>query len=121
MASSYVVLVVFSIVALAIPGSIILFSRLIRHRKPSSSASRLNFESGEHTIGVSSGIVHEYFHYFTSFLAFEVVAVVLIFWVYAVPSVSMLTDIYVFGFLAFAVLLQYVVILFAAGGAPSHG
>ena len=121
MALSYVVLLVLAAVSIAIPASLILVSRLIRMRRASSASSRLNFESGEQTIGTGASLMSEYFHYFTGFLAFEIVAALAILWAYSEGVLPVTVDYYFFGLLAFAVIMGLFVLLLASRRGVHHG
>ena len=113
MASDYVALLVFIVIALIVPAAMLLMSMFLQIRRKQNTVSGLNFESGERTIGGRTSIMQEYFHYFTGFMAFEVVTVVFILWVYVEGFLTVLTDYYVLGFLAFSLLLEYFVVLLA--------
>ncbi len=80
MASAYLEILVFAIFSIAFPSSIIGLSRLLGPRLPQNTVSKLNFESSEESTGSRLSIMKEYFHYFSSFLAFEIIAVVVIVW-----------------------------------------
>ena len=81
MAPVYIAILVFVIFSILFPASLILFSKLVRKRSEPNAASMLNFESSEESVGNRLTIMKEYFHYFSSFLAFEVIAAVLLVWV----------------------------------------
>lgn len=113
MASGYIALLVFMFVALVVPASLLLASLFLRVRRKQNPVSGLNFESGERTVGGHTGIMQEYFHYFTGFLAFEVVSAIFIVWVYASGALSGRTDDYVIAFMVMSLFLEYFVILLA--------
>jgi len=120
MALSYLSIAILAVIALIVPSSLILASKLIRLRKDSNRVSRQNFESAEHTIGSGSSVMAEYFHYFTGFLAFEVIVAVLLLWVYVQNYLTQATDLYFFGFLIFAMVMGYLVMLFAVKRGAGH-
>lgn len=113
MASGYIALIVFVVIAVVVPVSLILTSILLRIKKRQNSVSGLNFESGERSTGIRIGIMQEYFHYFTGFMAFEIVTVVFVLWVYVEGLLTARIDYYVLGFLGFSLLLEYFVVLLA--------
>ncbi|MGA3020894.1 MAG: NADH-quinone oxidoreductase subunit A [Candidatus Micrarchaeales archaeon] len=80
MAFSYVQVTVFALVSVLVPLSLLLFSKLVRPRGKGNSVQRLPYESAEETIGENVEIMHEYLHYFSLFLAFEMVAAIIIIW-----------------------------------------
>ncbi|MCL5008541.1 MAG: NADH-quinone oxidoreductase subunit A [Candidatus Marsarchaeota archaeon] len=113
MPAAYLALFVFVVVALLVPASLLLSSILLRIRKRQNSVSGLNFESGEQSTGAPTGIMHEYFHYFTGFLAFEVVAAIFVLWVYVNGFLSSVSNAYVLGFMVASLIMEYAVILLA--------
>ncbi len=113
MAPVYIAILVFVVFSLLFPLSLILFSKLVRRRNEPNAASTLNFESSEESIGNRLAIMKEYFHYFSSFLAFEVIAAVLLVWVavarYVPGKVDAAVLIFALGglvFEAFSILLS---------------
>lgn len=80
MASAYLEILIFAIFSIIFPSSIIGLSRLIGPRLSQNKVSKLNFESSEESTGSRLSIMKEYFHYFSSFLAFEIIAAVVIVW-----------------------------------------
>ncbi len=113
MAAGYIALLVFIVIALIVPASLLLTSILLRIRKRQNTVSGLNFESAEQSVGARTSIMQEYFHYFTGFLAFEVVAVVFVLWVYVSGFLSVHTDNYVMAFVVASLFLEYFVVLLA--------
>ena len=83
MLPEYVVIVIFALAAAFAPLSLILSSRLIRFVGDTNEVARLNYESGEESVGSRITIMSEYMHYFTSFLAFEVIGAVMLLWAIA--------------------------------------
>jgi len=69
--------VVFAIIAVLIPAAMLVFSWLIRP-KGGNELLEENYESGEETIGGKVGVMREYLHYFSIFLLFELIGVVLL-------------------------------------------
>lgn len=80
MADTYLQIIIFALVALLIPLSMLLFSRLVRPRSRDSDVETLSYESAEESIGQKVEIMHEYLHYFTLFIAFEIIGVIEIIW-----------------------------------------
>lgn len=113
MASVYIVVIIFIAFALFIPASLILSSIFLGLKKKQNKVSKLNFESAEVTIGSNTSIMSEYFHYFTGFLAFEIVAGILLAWAYVARKISFQYDIYFLGFVFLCIVLELFVMLFA--------
>jgi len=112
MASDYLAVLVFVIFSLLFPASLLLFSRLVRFRGDGNPVATLNFESAEESRGSRLTLMKEYFHYFSAFLAFEVIAAVILVWVITArtlpPRINMaILAFAVFGFIseAFAMLI----------------
>lgn len=110
---SYLSIAIFIIFALFIPASLILFSKLIRIQDDVNQVSQLNFESGERTSGKRISVMGEYLHYFSSFLAFELIGAVILIWVGINQSLSATLNIEILSVALFGFLLQMFVILIA--------
>ncbi len=113
MAAIYIALLILIIVALAEPILLLVSSAFLRIRKKQNQVSGLNFESAEHSSGIGTSIMSEYFHYFTGFLAFEVVAVIFVLWVYVEGFLSAAANNYVLAFMSISLFLEYFVVFFA--------
>ncbi len=113
MESDYLTVPVFIAFALLFPASIILFSRLIRIRTRQNAVSRLNFESSEESTGSRLSIMTEYFHYFSAFLAFEVIAAIVLVWVSMARSLPRSTGIAVLAVTVLGMMMEMLAILLA--------
>ena len=80
MANVSVQVLVFGIVAVLVPLSLLVFSRLVRPRTRGDEIQTSAYESAEEAVGGRVEIMHEYLHYFSIFLAFEIIGIVLIIW-----------------------------------------
>ncbi|EQD49860.1 NADH-ubiquinone/plastoquinone oxidoreductase chain 3 [mine drainage metagenome] len=89
---TYIALIFFIAFALFIPAAFLLTAKLLGHREPGNKAKNAPYESGELPIGSSRDIDNEYLPYFTAFLPFEIVAVVLLVWSVASPSLGYTTN-----------------------------
>lgn len=116
MASDYLVITVFAAFSFLFPVSLLIFSKLIRIRKPQNEVATLNFESAEESIGSRLSIMKEYFHYFSAFLAFEVIATVILVWAVVARELSMGVDIAVIAFAVSGSVLELFSIALATKG-----
>ncbi|MGC8537547.1 MAG: NADH-quinone oxidoreductase subunit A [Candidatus Micrarchaeia archaeon] len=90
---TYIALIFFIAFALFIPGAFLLTSKLLRPRVPGNKAKNAPYESAEATVGSSRDIDNEYLPYFTAFLPFEIVAVIMLVWSVASSSMEYMTDV----------------------------
>jgi NADH:ubiquinone oxidoreductase subunit 3 (subunit A) len=116
MAADLLVLVVFTLFSLFFPAALILISKLIRFRGNQNEVATLNFESSEISTGSRLSIMKEYFHYFSAFLAFEIVTAVLLIWVLIANVVTFDVSIGVLLFAVFGSVLEGLAILLASRG-----
>ncbi len=116
MASDYLAIAVFAIFSFLFPISLLVFSKLIRIRKPQNEVSTLNFESAEESTGNRLTIMKEYFHYFSAFLAFEVIAAVILVWVVTARELSMEVNIAIIAFAVSGSVLELFSIALATRG-----
>jgi NADH:ubiquinone oxidoreductase subunit 3 (subunit A) len=80
MLSEYVVVLVFAAIALLVPISILAFSKLIRQKTAPNAVQEENYESGEESVGIKTGIMNEYLVFFPLFLTFEIITAILLIW-----------------------------------------
>ena len=113
MAADYLAVLVFVIFSLLIPASLLVFSKLIRIRGDSNQVSTLNFESGEESKGSRLTIMKEYFHYFSAFLAFEIVAAVILLWVVTAKTLPPEVNIAILAFAIFGFAFEIFAMLLA--------
>ena len=113
MASDYLSVLVFIIFSLLFPASMLMLSKLVRNRDRQNPVSTLNFESSEQTIGKGLSIMKEYFHYFASFLAFEIVAGIVLVWAVVSGSLPTLANYAVLGFAVLCFALELASMLIA--------
>jgi NADH:ubiquinone oxidoreductase subunit 3 (subunit A) len=114
MAADYLAVLVFVIFSLLIPASLLLFSKLIRKHGDSNPVSTLNFESGEESTGSRLTIMKEYFHYFSAFLAFEIVAAVILLWAMTARTLPSEANIGILAFAIFGFTFEIFAMLLAA-------
>ncbi len=113
MASDYLAVLVFVVFSLLFPASLLLFSKLIRKRSEPNPVSTLNFESSEESRGRRLTLMKEYFHYFSAFLAFEIIAAVILVWAILAKDLSSRVNIAVIGFAVFGSVFELFAILLA--------
>lgn len=113
MAFGYVAIIIFIAFSVFIPASLILSSMLLGSKKKQNKVSGLNFESAEASIGSRISIMSEYFHYFTGFLAFEVVVALVLAWAYVARGIQFTDNIYFLVMLLLCMILEVFVMLFA--------
>jgi NADH:ubiquinone oxidoreductase subunit 3 (subunit A) len=80
MADQYLALLIFAAIAVLVPLSTLLFSRMVRPNTEENDVKTLTYESAEQSVGQHVEIMHEYLHYFIAFLAFEIVGVIVLIW-----------------------------------------
>lgn len=80
MALDAVTVVVFTVLALFVPLSMLLLAKLIGARTTQNPVKLKNYESAEELIGHGRDITNDYLHYFPLYLGFELIVVVLLGW-----------------------------------------
>ena len=113
MASDYLAALVFIIFSLLFPASLLLFSRLVRLRGAQNKVSTLNYESAEESRGTRLTLMKEYFHYFSSFLAFEIIAAVILAWALTAKTLPPEANLGVLGFALFGFAFEGFAMLMA--------
>lgn len=116
MAADWLVLVIFILFALFFPAMLILISKLIRYRGDQNEVATLNFESSEMSSGSRLSIMKEYFHYFSAFLAFEIVTVVILVWALVSSTLPFMASVGVLLFAVFGSALEGLAIALATRG-----
>ena len=113
MASDYIAVLVFIVFSLLFPVSLLLFSRLVRMRGDSNATSTLNFESAEESRGSRLTLMKEYFHYFSAFLAFEVISAVILVWVVTARTLPQEVNMGILGFAVVGFVFEVFAMLIA--------
>jgi NADH:ubiquinone oxidoreductase subunit 3 (subunit A) len=103
MASGYIAIIIFMALSLFMPFSMILTSMMIRRRSVRGSVEHSNYESAEDSTGARISIMNEYFHYFSMFLAYEIIVAIVLIWaassgVMAREAGAVVLSLAVFGF-----------------------
>jgi len=89
----YVLALIFGFFSMAVPVIFILFSKLINNKEPSDEVEASSYESSEETIGTDRTIFSNYLPYFTLFLPFEIIAVIVLLWSATAFSLPFYTNI----------------------------
>jgi len=102
----YLLVVIFAVVAILIPASMLVFSRLVRPRSDNNDVETLPYESAEESFGGKVEIMHEYLHYFVAFLAFEIISIVIIIWSTFPKQVLLSNGTYMIALLVFGFIFE---------------
>ena len=113
MASDYLAVVIFILISLFMPASMLLTSVLLRYTGSSNPVKRSNFESAEASFGARLSIMREYLHYFSMFLGYEIVAVMVVLWVFVAKGLPNLYSYMILGLAVFAFALELFVMFVA--------
>lgn len=109
MADAYLQIIVFALIAVFVPLFLLLFSKLVRLRGNGNEVQTLVYESAEESVGQRVEIMHEYLHYFAIFLAFEIIAIMVIIWSTFSGQVRNASFSYILALLSFAVVFELLV------------
>ncbi|MDE1825727.1 MAG: NADH-quinone oxidoreductase subunit A [Candidatus Micrarchaeota archaeon] len=113
MDAAIVSVIVFMALALFVPASMLLLSRLIG-AKPRQNPIKLgNYESAEVPIGSARDITNEYLHYFPLYLGFEVVVVIILAWASVYGKLSMARDLEIIGISVLAFVMSVLALAIA--------
>lgn len=89
MYSVYLALLIFILFALAVPFAMIFSSILIRNKKRSDKVKNSSFESAAGSTGSRISIMNEYMHYFSIFVAFDIIIGIMFIWTYSAGLLTM--------------------------------
>ena len=105
---NYIAILIFALIAISVPVSLILTAKLLRHNVKGNPVKNAPYESAEATIGKNRDVINEYLPFFMLFLPFEVVAVVLLIWSSVLRQVSYSNGILVVSMAVMAALFSIV-------------
>ncbi len=91
----------------------LLFSRMVRKSPGNNEVQRSPYESAEESTGQRVEIMHEYLHYFTMFLAFEVLGVIVILWSTFSRVGQASSGIYIASLLVFGLIFEIFMLMMA--------
>ncbi len=90
----YIAGLVFGIISIAIPVLFLLVSKFIRNNEPNDEVGAMPYESSEETIGKERAFFSEYIPFFTLFLPFEFIAILMLLWAASANSISFINNIF---------------------------
>ncbi len=105
----YVALLIFLLLAIFVPLSMVLTSIMLGSARKTNSTKKLNYESAEPPIGEHRDITNDYLAYFPLFLAFEVTGVVVVIWTFISSNLLQSTNFYVLLLLVGATTLSVII------------
>jgi NADH:ubiquinone oxidoreductase subunit 3 (subunit A) len=101
---NYLALIIFIVMALFIPYSLLLTSVLMRKKLPENAVKNAPYESAEDTIGSSLIVQIEYLPIFAMFLPFEIISVVVLLWASVARYVSYYSGLEMMGLMVVAMV-----------------
>jgi NADH:ubiquinone oxidoreductase subunit 3 (subunit A) len=110
MSDIYIQVAVFALLAVFLPISLLIFSKLVRPNKGSNKVQRQNYESAEESIGDKVTVMNEYLHYFSMFMAFEVIGIIVIIWSAFSRQLLESKGIYVIALLVFGLFFELLIL-----------
>ncbi len=106
-------IVVFILFSVFTPVSMILASRAMRRNTKRNSVKDAPFESAEESRGNGISIMNEYLHYFSMFIALEIMVVVVLVWAPVSRSVSFIPSVAIMGLLVVGMIFEAYMLLIA--------
>ena len=113
MDATILAILIFLAFSIFTPISLIITSRTLRRNTKRNSVKDLPYESGEESAGSRISIMNEYLHYFSMFIAFEVIAAIVLVWAPVAKTLPGVPSIAVLGLLVVAALLEGITLLIA--------
>lgn len=113
---NYAAIIVFALIAVFIPISMLLAAKLLRHNVKGNTIKNAPYESAEATIGRNRDVINEYLPFFMLFLPFELVAIVLLIWSSVLRQVSYLNGLLVIGMAVMAAIFAVAGYFIIRGG-----
>ncbi len=113
MPSNYIAIGIFIVLSLIIPSSLVLSSIFLGRKREGNEVKEKNFESAEVSLGSKTSIMKEYFHYFTGFLAFEILTGLILAWAYVLRATTYLGSIYFIILIIMAMVFEVFIMLFS--------
>lgn len=113
MDSTILALIIFALFSVFTPISLILTSRAIRKATKRNSVKDAPYESAEESSGIRISIMNEYLHYFSMFLAFEIITAVIIVWAPIAKTISFVPNVAMLGLLAVGLVFEAFMLLIA--------
>ncbi len=94
---NYIAILVFALIALFVPFSMLLLAKMLRHNVQGNPVKQAPYESGEATIGKNRDVINEYLPFFMMFLPFEVVMMMLLIWSFVSRQVPYSSSLLIIG------------------------
>jgi NADH:ubiquinone oxidoreductase subunit 3 (subunit A) len=113
MDSGLLAVLVFIIFSVFTPVSMILTSRALRRSTKRNTVKDAPFESAEESRGNGISIMNEYIHYFSMFIAFEIIVVVVLVWAPVSKSVPFVPSVAILGLLVVGMVFEAFMLLIA--------
>ncbi len=107
---TYVALVIFLLLAIFVPLSMLLTAKMLGAPRKTNKTKTLNYESAEVPIGANKDIVNDYLSYFPLFLAFEIVGIIAIVWSFTFSNLASQNNFYLVLILGASTLLSLVTV-----------
>ncbi len=113
MDATILAILIFLAFSIFTPISLIITSRTLRRSTKRNSVKDSSYESGEESTGSRISVMNEYLHYFSMFIAFEIIAAMVLVWAPVAKTLPGIPSIAVLGLIAAAVLLEGITLLIA--------
>jgi len=108
-----VAILLFMLFSIFTPISLILTSKALRRLTTRNRVKDQAYESAEESTGTRITIMHEYLHYFSMFIAFEILVAVVIVWAPVSRAVGFTSGIAVLGLLGLGVVFEIFMLVIA--------
>lgn len=102
-AEAIIIFVLFSIFT---PISLVLTSKTLRRRTTRNAVKDAPYESAEASVGGSISVMKEYLHYFSMFLAYEIIVVIALVWAAVARSVPFTASVAVLSLLVGGIMFE---------------
>jgi NADH:ubiquinone oxidoreductase subunit 3 (subunit A) len=110
MSDSFIQIAVFALLAVFLPLSMLTFSKLIRMKGGSNRVQKQSYESAEESIGERIEVMQEYLHYFSMFMAFEIIGIIVIIWSTFSRQLLASNGAYVIALLVFGLFFELIIL-----------
>ena len=108
-----VAVVIFILVSLFVPASMLLTSFFLRRNTEKNQVRDSPYESAEMSSGNKLSVMGEYLHYFGMFIAFELIVIVAFLWAPGARSFSLTSNMEIIGLLVLGFIFEGFVMLIA--------
>ncbi len=108
-----VAVIIFVLFSLFVPASMLLTSIALRKNTVKNTVRDASYESGEESRGSRISIMHEYLHYFGMFIAFEIIAGMILVWAPVAHRFTLYSGAAILGLLVLGFVFEAFVMLIA--------